>query len=293
MRGDPLIAIDNCERPLEGDLINQALTQTWVNLRILGQSQAIKARCASLITATGNNLTLKGDVTRRSLVSRLDPKCERPELKQFDYDPIFDAKENRGHLVADALTILRAYQCAGRPNPPPPLQGFVEWSNTIRASLIWLGEADPVKSMDRLRETDPVLANLKTVLTAWRDEFGDASTTTNDVVAAAANATQATPEPGTLDRLRDALLVVAGRGGKIEIRLLGQWLGKNVDRVVDLGGGDLVVLEKAGLLHGVQQWRVVSQEHEQQGDFGFSEGGLGGLGGTVQATQAKMSARVI
>jgi hypothetical protein len=67
------------------------------------------------------------------------------------------------------------------------------------------------------------------------------------------------------------------------------WLGKNVDRVVDLGGGDLVVLEKAGLLHGVQQWRVVSQEHEQQGDFGFSEGGLGGSGGTVQATQAKMS----
>jgi hypothetical protein len=291
MRGDPLIAVDNCELPLEGDLINQALTQTWVNLRILGQSQAVKVRCASLITATGNNLTLKGDVTRRSLVSRLDPKCERPELKQFDYDPIADAKENRGQLVADALTILRAYQCAGRPNSPPPLQGFIEWSNTIRASLIWLGEADPVKSMDRLRETDPVLANLKAVLTAWRDEFGDASTTTNDIVGAA-NGTQATSEPGTFDRLRDALLVVAGRGGKIETRKLGQWLGKNVDRVVDLGGGDLVVLEPAGLLHGAQQWRVVSREpeqHEQAADFGFSEGGLGGLGGAVQATQAKMS----
>ena len=129
MRGDPIIALDNCEGPLEGVVFNQALTQQWANLRILGQSKAIRARCASLITATGNNLVIKGDLTRRSVVCRLDPKVERPELRQFTYDPIADAKDNRGELVAAALTILRAYHVAGRPNRPPRLQSFEQWSD--------------------------------------------------------------------------------------------------------------------------------------------------------------------
>ena len=96
MRGDPIIAIDNCEAPLEGVLINQALTQTRVELRILGLSKAMTARCASLITATGNNLIVKGDLTRRAVIGRLDPKVARPELRQFDYDPVADAKANLG-----------------------------------------------------------------------------------------------------------------------------------------------------------------------------------------------------
>jgi hypothetical protein len=31
------------------------------------------------------------------------PKTERPELRQYSYDPIEDAKANRGELVAAAL----------------------------------------------------------------------------------------------------------------------------------------------------------------------------------------------
>ena len=93
MRGDPIIAIDNCELPVEGELLNSALTQPRVTLRILGYSKGITVRSAALITATGNNLIVKGDLIRRTLISRLDPKCERPELLQFDYDPVADARE--------------------------------------------------------------------------------------------------------------------------------------------------------------------------------------------------------
>ena len=151
MRGDLIIALDNCEGPLEGVVFNQALTQQWANLRILGQSKAIRVRCAALITATGNNLVIKGDLTRRSVVCRLDPKVERPELRQYGYDPIADAKDNRGELVGAALTILRAYHVAGRPNRPPRLQSFEQWSDTVRGALVWLGAGDPAATMDRLR----------------------------------------------------------------------------------------------------------------------------------------------
>jgi hypothetical protein len=185
MRGDQIIALDNCEAPLEGVLINQTLTQAKVELRILGVSKIVTARCASLLTATGNNLIIKGDLTRRAVIGKLDPEVERPELRQYDYDPIEDAKANRGELVAAALTILRAYHVAGRPDRPPRLQSFEVWSDLVRGALLWLGAGNPVATMDRLRKRNPTLASLSAVLHAWRAAFGVEPVTARMVVEAA------------------------------------------------------------------------------------------------------------
>jgi putative DNA primase/helicase len=137
MKGKQLIAIDNCNSPLDGDLLNQALTQPQLEMRVLGESRDIVTRCATVHSATGNNLVIVGDLTRRSLKSRLDPKVERPELQQFDYDPIADAKAARGEIVVAALTILRAYHIAGRACRLPQLQSFAEWSDMVRSALVW------------------------------------------------------------------------------------------------------------------------------------------------------------
>jgi hypothetical protein len=257
MRGDPIIAIDNCEVPLEGVLINQALTQTRVELRILGVSKVVTARCAALLTSTGNNLIVKGDLTRRSVIGRLDPKTERPELRQFDYDPIADAKANRGELVAAALTILRAYHVAGRPNRPPRLQSFEQWSDLVRGSLIWLKAGDPVATMDRLRKRDPALASLTAVLHAWSAAFGAEPVTARKVVdAAESRATDRPPKPD----LRDALIEAGvARSGKLDAKVLGNWLAKHADRVVTIGEGLLtgpVAVEAAGERQGVGLWKL-------------------------------------
>jgi len=59
LRGDPIIAFDNCERPLEGTLFNQILMQNGVaSVRILGFTEMVDVRTTAFITATGNNLTL-------------------------------------------------------------------------------------------------------------------------------------------------------------------------------------------------------------------------------------------
>ena len=60
MRGSPIIAVDNCELPLEGVLLNQTLTQQRVELRILGFSKMIVAQTMTVLTATGNNLDHQG-----------------------------------------------------------------------------------------------------------------------------------------------------------------------------------------------------------------------------------------
>lgn len=279
MRGDPIIAIDNCEAPLEGVLINQALTQTRVELRILGLSKAMTVRCASLVAGTGNNLVVKGDLTRRSLVGKLDPKVAEPELRQYAYDPIADVKAHRGELVAAALTILRAYHVAGCPNRPPRLQGFEQWSDTVRGALMWLGAGDPTATMNRLRKADPVLKSLTAILHAWRNAFGSQPITAREAIKRAINGAglcgglecgQAGEcvRPNACQRtcdadLRDALMAVAGRSGKIDSRALGNWLGQYAsDRVVNVSDGDVlepVAMEISGEKTGVALWRVANR----------------------------------
>src|SRR5262249_40405288 len=70
--GGTLISLDNCNRPVDCDLLNQALTQEYVRVRILGISRNVTIPPTALFCVTGNNLVLVGDLTRRAVVCRLD-----------------------------------------------------------------------------------------------------------------------------------------------------------------------------------------------------------------------------
>ena len=144
---------------------------------------------------------------------------------------------------------------------------------------MWLGAGDPVVTMDRVRRADPTLANLTAVLTIWRNELGSDPITSAAVIAKANEVisfsrpglTGPDGKPGPEERLRRdahpllraALLQVAERGGKIDTRILGNWLGKNAGRVIDIGengASEEVVLEAGPLLHGSGQWHVVQNK---------------------------------
>ena len=68
-------------------------------------------------------------MTRRTVICSLDAKMERPELRQFDFEPVQRAKNRRPQLVVAALTILRAFKLHGRPSAKPPLGSFEQWSS--------------------------------------------------------------------------------------------------------------------------------------------------------------------
>lgn len=146
--GDVLIAIDNCEEPLGGELLCQTLTQTSLKVRILGKSVNAEVPSNAAVFATGNNLTLEGDMTRRAIRATLDAGVERPELRAFDRDPLAMVTAQRGDYVTAGLTVLRAYHIAGRPQQRAPLGSFTDWSRWVRDALIWLGEADPCDTME-------------------------------------------------------------------------------------------------------------------------------------------------
>ena len=144
MSGDAVISFDNCTKPLDHTLLCQALSQSRLNLRVLGYSQNRDVTMSALLTATGNNLILQGDLPRRSLRCEIDAKVERPELRVFPGAHIqTEFRRRRGELVAALLTILRAYQVSGVISNQPPLGGFEMWSRWVRDALVWLDCTDP------------------------------------------------------------------------------------------------------------------------------------------------------
>jgi hypothetical protein len=234
--GDALISIDNREIPLGGELLCQALTQTTLKVRVLGKSLNAEVPSNAAVFATGNNLTLAGDMTRRAIRCSLDPGVERPELREFDRDPIATVEAARGDYAIAALTILRAFHVAGRPQQTTPLGSFVESSRWVRDSLIWLGEADPCATMDQVREADPRLEAFNMVIEQWQAVLGQRRVSVKEVIDAAVEQRQASfagrPEFLHPD-FREALLVVAGDGGAINSRRLGKWLSANQNRIID------------------------------------------------------------
>ena len=257
LSGECIIAIDNCENPLGGEFLCTLLTQEHVRTRILGKSKAPELPANAFVTATGNNLILEGDLTRRALLCQLDARVERPELRAFQRDPVAEAKARRPQLLVAALTILRAYHVAGKPALGlTPLGSFEAWSSWVRGALVWLGISDPVDSMSSIRARDPQREMLRAVLTAWRAAAREPLTTSEAINRAevSRNFRPIDPSSGRVrvdPNLFDALHAVAGQGREINSKRLGKWLGRNRDRILD---GLRIV--QAGERQGYVLWSV-------------------------------------
>jgi hypothetical protein len=133
----------------------QALTQQRLKIRLLGYSRHVDVPINSAFFATGNNLEIGNDLTRRTLLCQLDAGMERPELRSFKSNVLEAARTDRGRLVAAVLTILRAWHLARTTIGVEPLGSFEDWSSRIRSPILWLGREDPCDSISTVRESNP------------------------------------------------------------------------------------------------------------------------------------------
>jgi Bifunctional DNA primase/polymerase, N-terminal len=171
LSGIAMISLDNCTHDLGGELLCQIAERPVVKIRILGRSEMPDCECHTALYATGNNITFKGDMVRRGLVCNLETLDERPELRKFDRDTLRQAAANRGTYVAAGLTIMRAYLAAGAPPVCGPFGSYAEWSAMVRSPLVWLGEPDPIASVDTSQAEDPELADIRELFDLWLDEL--------------------------------------------------------------------------------------------------------------------------
>jgi putative DNA primase/helicase len=263
LSGAPSIIFDNMSVPLDSELLCQCLTEPLLSIRPFGRNDInIPVQSVFMFGMTGNNVTIIGDLTRRTIRCSLDPQCERPELREFDEEPVAMVRASRGQFVTDCLTAVLAYRTAGLPKQGVTTLGSFEgWSQMVREALIWLGEADPVDTMEQVRAEDPVLEELQGVMNEWQGTIGaGVRVRVHDVVSTAQERFDyreafgerqegAFKNPG----LRDVLLAVASSrdGTAINTKRLGQWLKRHIGRIV----GGLKFVE-AGVSDGYKLWSL-------------------------------------
>jgi hypothetical protein len=228
----PIISIDNVNGTLGGDALCQIIERPVVEIRILGKSERVRIESRSTVFATGNNLCLLGDMTRRALLCTLDANMERPELRVFATNPVNEVLQDRGKYIAAILTIVRAYICAGRPSLASPLGSFEDWSDIVRSALIWLGCADPCLTLETARQEDPYLQAIISVFTELRAVIAASNPhTTKEIVRVALEKDEDSSHK--YPALYEALVNVAGdKSNFIQTRELGKWFSRHKGRIV-------------------------------------------------------------
>lgn len=232
LRGVTSVNLDNWVTAIGGESLNGLLTATEWTDRVLGESKTVKLPNQVTWAATGNNLTVRGDMVRRTLLIQMDAQEERPELRTFIVKNIMEyVLRHRAELLSAAFTILRAYALAGRPEVEgTPLGRFETWWRAVCAPIIWIGGADPVSSQEKLRAEDPEMSKLARLVGSWHRVFGAEPVGVADLTQAI--------EGGSLmsednNDLRDSLMECAGERGQINPRSLGWYLKRFSGRIVD------------------------------------------------------------
>ena len=153
---DRIVLIDNINGRFGCASLDAALTGTVWKDRRLGHTELIEAPLRMAWYASGNNVILAADTARRVCHVRLESPLENPEDREgFKYPDIRrHVRQNRPALLTAALTILRGYYAAKRPDQRlKPWGSFEGWSDLVRATIVWCGLADPGETRTELRET--------------------------------------------------------------------------------------------------------------------------------------------
>ncbi|NQW48775.1 MAG: hypothetical protein HQ464_13530 [Planctomycetes bacterium] len=184
LAGDRIAVFDNATGSLRNPVLDRFLTSTVFSVRRFFGQELMKLQNNTVLAVTGNNLILRGDLSRRILRVRLVTPLERPDKRNdFRHPDLFGfVKNNRPRLFAAALTILRAHAAAGFPvptiqitkpdgtvtmEPVRPVGSFREWDSVVRHAMLRIGLPDPAATQDEAHEEDEGDIKLLAFLRAW------------------------------------------------------------------------------------------------------------------------------
>jgi hypothetical protein len=234
-QGSAFLLYDNFSKTIKGDALNGFLTASRFGGRILGASEESEAPTNMMMVFTGNNLSLVGDINRRVLRCRIDPKTENPEDRVFDLDPYQYCLEHQSELIIDALTIIRGSLTISKKKPVGTTGSFETWDRLVRQPVLWAATlrvaklGDPNDSFKANAAEDIEKQKLDRILHFWFKEL-PAQYVTVKVL-------QQLSYDWSLDKsetLESALLDVArGKHYDLDNKLLSWYLRRSEGRVID------------------------------------------------------------
>ena len=254
--GRPAVLLDNLAGPLGCPALDAAITASVWEDRILQTSEAIYLPLVMTWFATGNNIELQADTARRVCMIRLETPLEKPEERDDFKIPDLAAHvaQRRAEYLADALTILRAWYVAGRPERRLPTWGSFEgWSAVVRQCIVWYGLPDPFATRETIEDQFDRDATVRAgFVHGWAELAKDLSNEGEpDALSASDILKQLARKPGCYHALRDAVEELAcGRDGKPNAITLGCKLAKLRGRII---GGKVI---NSQLIDHTQRWFV-------------------------------------
>ena len=149
--GATMVLIDNIGTTFGSATLEALLTTGTWSERLLGSNDAPRLDVWIIWYGSGNNIQYTRDDTRRRICAiRLLSDDERPEERtDFKYDLEQYTTENRGQLVATALTMLRGWIRSGKRAAELPEWGgtwgsFNGWDEVVRGAIVYAGLPDPI-----------------------------------------------------------------------------------------------------------------------------------------------------
>jgi len=169
---------DNVRGPFGSGALDMLVTTGAWSDRALGGNRMVHLQVRTIFFVDGNNVQFKADDTaRRVSYVRLHTDEETPELRTgFTIPNLLEhVRAHRDEYVTHALTILRAYSQANRPDQDLSAWGsFNEWSAIVRGAIVWMGLPDPAETREMLRENTTVESTLLADLMAGWAELCEA-----------------------------------------------------------------------------------------------------------------------
>ncbi len=187
--GDRAIVWDNVTGTFDSAAMAAALTAPNFTDRVLGKSERMSIPNRAVILMTGNNLTLTGDMPRRILKCRIDPKIDRPFAREFKLDPLEYVRNNRRAMIVAGLTLVRGRLASSDARAKGRMASFEMWDDYVRQTVAWIGKSvcpgkfsDPMEAVNSSQSDDPEQEILSEVFDAWRQLFGESYVASGDVL---------------------------------------------------------------------------------------------------------------
>jgi hypothetical protein len=176
MQAPILTLIDNVGQKLDSPALSAAITSSEWKDRVLGQSKTVQIPVRTMWLATGNNVEVSNEMSRRTVWCRLVPDTERPwERTKFSHPNIRQwVKKHRAELLRAILTIIQGWISADRPSSGKSLGNFETWAEVIGGILAYAGIPGFLgNAKDFYAKADSEMEEWRVLVSKWWAAFGE------------------------------------------------------------------------------------------------------------------------
>lgn len=235
-----VVVFDNVTGVLRSSTLSGLLTSARWDDRLLGVNKMVSRTNDRLWVITGNNVTLGGDLVRRTLWVTIDPGVPDPHLRTGFAIANLEGwvAEHRAELLWSLLVLVRAWVVAGRPTEARGSDGFARWVETVAGILGNAGVPGTFADVESARQTIGADdSDWGEFLEAARRAFGDQPWSVKELLGKvnAAGSSEhhwAKDRPIPLDALPAELAdrVSRAHNATIVAKSLGRWLSNREGR---------------------------------------------------------------